>query len=450
MTHAGFGRMARAGVMAMFAGLGAAPLAAQAPAAPPIGGDVPIDRVVAVVGNHPILASQVEEQLFTQISQQSSAAPRTPADSAALRKQIVSDIIDDELLVQEAQRDTSIKVTDQEVADGVEQSIRSIRGRFNSEPEFTAELKKAGFGTPEEYRRFLTDQTRREFFRNKLISKLKDDGKLKPVQPTDGEMRAFFDQQKGQLGKRPATISFKQVVVAPQASDSAKARAKALADSIVAELRKGADFATAAKRFSQDPGSKDQGGDLGWGRRGSWVPEFEKVAFALRPGAISDPVESPFGYHIIQVQRVQPGEVQARHILIVPEVSQASVDSAQHVANRVADALRNGAPIDSLQRLYHDGSEEREATDAPVDKLPEPYAKATAGADSNAIIGPFEVPGADGRKKFAVVRLTDRVPEGDMRYEDVRERVRERLGENLSIRRYLDRLRQATYVDVRG
>jgi peptidyl-prolyl cis-trans isomerase SurA len=418
--------------------------------APADSGDVPVDHVVAVVGNHPILASQVEEQLFTQISQQGAAAPATPADSAALRKQIVSDIIDDELLVQAAQRDTSIKVTDQEVADGVEQTIRNIRGRFSSEPDFRDELRKAGFGTPEEYRRFLTDQTRREFYRNKLISKLKDEGKLKPVQPTEAEMRAFFDQQKGQLGKRPATISFRQVIVAPVASDSAKARAKALADSIVTELRKGADFATAAKRFSQDPGTKDLGGDLGWGRRGTWVPEFERVAFALRPGAISDPVESPFGFHIIQVQRVQPGEVQARHILIIPEVSPASVDSARRVAERVAEAIKAGAPIDSLQRLYHDGSQEREANDAPVDKLPEPYAKVTAGADSGAVVGPFEIDQPDGSKKFGVLKLTARIPEGDMRYDDVRDRVRDRLGENLSIRRYLDRLRQATYVDVRG
>ena len=86
------------------------------------------------------------------------------------------------------------------------------------------------------------------------------------------------------------------------------------------ELRRGADFATAAKRFSQDPGSKDQGGSLNWFRRGVMVPEFERVAFALKPGVVSDPVESPFGFHIIQVERLQPAEVQARHILLVPTI----------------------------------------------------------------------------------------------------------------------------------
>jgi peptidyl-prolyl cis-trans isomerase SurA len=410
---------------------------------------VVIDRVVAVVGNRPVLASQVDEQLFTMVSQPNAPAPKTAADTAALRKQIVSDIVDDELIIQEAQRDTSIKVTEQEVADGVEQSFRNVRTKFTSEPEFRDELRKAGFLSAEEWRRFLNDQTRREFLKSRMLEKLKSEGKLKPVQPTEAEMREFFDAQKGQLGNRPATVSFRQVAIAPRPTQSAKARALAQADSIVIELRKGADFATAARRFSDDIGSKDQGGSLGWSRRGSWVPEFEKVAFSLRPGTISDPVESPFGYHIIQVERVQPGEVQARHILIQPEVGPEQVDSAAALAERVRAAAVAGAPFDSLQRAHHDPSEEREALDVQLTKLPEAYAKAVGDAPAGTILPVFSLESPDGRKKFIVLRVSARVPEGEVRFEDVRERVRARLGENLAIRRYLDRLRRNTFVEVR-
>jgi peptidyl-prolyl cis-trans isomerase SurA len=264
-----------------------------------------VDRVVAVVGNRPVLASQVDEEVFSRQSQ-GAKLPTSPEGLKGVRQQIISSIIDEELLVQQAQRDTSIKVTDEEIASGVEEQVRKVRGNFTSEVDYQAELKKAGFQTPEEYRRWLTDQQRRAAFQNRLIEKLRADDKLKPVAPTEKEMRQYFSEQKGTLGSRPATISFRQIVISPKPSDKAKLKAKAQADSIVLELRRGADFATAARRFSQDPGSKEQGGSLNWFRRGVMVPEFERVAFGLKPGVVSDPVESAFGYHIIQVERYSP------------------------------------------------------------------------------------------------------------------------------------------------
>ena len=428
----------------------AAPLptaAAPAPARPDTA--VVVDRVVAVVGNRPVLASQVDEEVFSRQSQ-GQHLPSDPDSLQAIRKQVVGSIVDEELLVQQAQRDTTIKVTDQEIADGVEQQVRKVRANFQSEVDYRNELRKAGFGTPEEYRRWLTDQQRRAAFQNRLIDKLRQEGKLKPVSPTEQEMRAYFDEQKGSLGARPATISFRQIVIAPRPSPEAKARTLAQADSIVLELRRGADFATAAKRFSQDPGSKDQGGSLNWFRRGVMVPEFERVAFGLRPGVVSDPVESPFGYHIIQVERVQPGEVQARHILLIPEIDSVHVDSARALADSVRRLVLRGASFDSLQRALHDPSAEKQADNVPVDKVPEAYAKVIAEADSGAVAPVIRLPGTGTREQFVVLQVTGRRPEGDIRYEDVRDRIREQLGQQLAIRRYIDRLRQSTYVDVRS
>jgi peptidyl-prolyl cis-trans isomerase SurA len=410
---------------------------------------VVVDKVLAVVGNRPVLASQVEEELFSRQSQ-GQQLPTDSAGLAALRKQVVQSIVDEELLVQQAQRDTSIKVTDQEIADGVDQQVRKVRANFSSELDYRTELKKAGFETPEEYRRWLTDQQRRAAFQNRLVDKLRSDGKLKSVPPTEQEMQAYFNEQKGALGSRPATLSFRQIVITPQPSPESKARARAKADSILLELRRGADFATAAKRFSQDPGSKDQGGSLNWFRRGVMVPEFERVAFSLKPGVVSDPVESPFGFHLIQVERVQPGEVQARHILIIPEVDSVHVAAARARADSVRALLLAGASFDSLQRIYHDRSAEKQAENVPADKLPENYAKVIGGADSGAVTPVFSIPGTGGREQFVVVQVTGRRPEGDIRYEDVKDRIREQLGQQLAIRRYLDRLRQSTYVDVRS
>jgi peptidyl-prolyl cis-trans isomerase SurA len=422
----------------------------RSPAEPRVAHDTTfvVDRVVAVVGNRPVLASQVDEEIFSRQSQ-GVRLPTDPAGIQNVRHQIVSSMIDEELLVQEAQRDTAIKVTDEEVASGVEEQVRKVRGNFSSELEYAAELKKAGFQTPEEYRRWLTDQQRRAAFQNRLIEKLRNEGKLKPVAPTEKEMKEFFEEQKSNLGTRPATLSFRQIVVSPAPSEAAKARTKAQADSIVLELRRGADFATAARRFSQDPGSKEQGGSLNWFRRGVMVPEFERVAFSLKPGMISDPVESPFGYHIIQVERIQPAEVQARHILLVPQIDSTHVDSARALADSIRSALVAGASFDSLQRLYHDRSADRDAENVPVTKLPESYAKTIGDAAAGTILPVFVMPGS-GRDQYVVLKVTDRRPEGAIKFEDVRDRIRDQLGQQLAIRRYLDRLRKATYVEIRS
>jgi len=410
-----------------------------------------VDRIVAIVGKQAIMQSQLNEQFYQLLGTMPPAtAPRTAADTAKVRKQVLADLVDDELLVQEAARDTTIKVTDKEVVDAVAAAIKGIRARYTTELEFTAELHKAGFSSLDEYRRFLAEQSRRDMQKERLKQALKEKGKLKPVAPSEQEMRAFYEEQQGHFGSRPATVSFRQIVLAPRPSDAAKARALALADSILIELRKGADFAVAAKRFSADPGSRDRGGELGWARRGVFVPEFDRVAFALKIGVISDPVETPFGYHLIQVMRTQPGEIQVRHILIAAEVSSSDVDSAAAHAQQVYRAALAGESFDSLQRRWHDGTEEREASAVPLDKLPEVYKRGILGADTTtSILPPFALESPGGGRKYAIVMVTERRDEGEVTYQDVRERVRQILAEDLAIQKHLAQLRRATYVEVR-
>jgi peptidyl-prolyl cis-trans isomerase SurA len=165
---------------------------------------------------------------------------------------------------------------------------------------------------------------------------------------------------------------------------------------------------------------------------------------------VSDPVESPFGYHIIQVERVQPGEVQARHILLVPQIDSAHIKQARILADSVRSALVAGASFDSLQRLYHDRSAERQADNVPVTKLPENYAKVIGDAERGTTLPVFTVPSSGDREQFVVLQVTDRRPEGEIRYEDVRDRIHEQLGQQLAIRRYIDHLRQSTYVEIRS
>jgi hypothetical protein len=121
------------------------------------------------------------------------------------------------------------------------------------------------------------------------------------------------------------------------------------------------------------------------------------------------------------------------------------------LADSVRKLVLQRASFDSLQRALHDPSAERQADNVPADKLPEAYGKVIGQADSGAVMPVFRLPGTGGsHQQFVVLQVTGRRPQGDIRYEDVRERIRDQLGQQLAIRRYIDRLRKSTYVEIRS
>ncbi len=409
-----------------------------------------VDRIAAIVGDSIVSVSRVEEELNVY-RQRGGQIPADSAQRLALMRELLSGLVDQQLLLQAALRDTSITVSEQEVQVAVERAMREVRSQFASELEFRRELETSNFGTPEEYRLWLADQQRGELLRNQYLQKLRETEKLTPLAPTEAEMREFYEQTRTQQQRRPATASFRQIVVRVDPDSAALDTAFQLADSLARALRDGADFNVVARRFSEDPGSRDQGGELGWVRRGNFVPRFEAVAFSLKPGAISPPVLTAFGFHIIEVQRSQPAEVQVRHILIRPKLTEADVGRAREKAEQVAQGLIDGEPFDSLATRYHDfvGGEQTLVEDFPQSELPEMYRDALSGAQPNDVIGPMLIDAGDGRPKFAVIRVLELRPEGEYSFEDLRDQMRNVLSEQNAMQRMLRSLREATYVEVR-
>jgi peptidyl-prolyl cis-trans isomerase SurA len=428
--------------------LAAAPAPLLAQQAPQL-----IDRVAAVVGTQAILLSDIQEKLLIQQAQSGLQLPPDSAGRMALRRQILEGMVDDEVLYQRARRDTSITVNDADVLSKTDDQAKSIRAQYRSEGEFRASIATAGFVTPEEWRRWLTEQQRRALYQDAYLTKLRQDGKLKPVNVTLPELHQAFQewqQTLGQRQKRPAMVFFKQIVVAPRATPQARAVALARAESVLAQIRKGADFETLARRFSDDPGSREQGGDLGWFRRGVMVDAFERVAFRLREGEVSEVVESPFGYHIIKVERMQPGEIKARHILFVPAVDSTNQALARARADTVAALLRAGANFDSLAGLYADTTEQTHVDSVEKSKLPPIYTAAFDSATIGQVIPPFAI-GVESanRTKYVVAILTDVQPERDFVFDDLRDTLRSRMAQQKSIQEMLRSLREQTYVSVR-
>ena len=415
---------------------------------------IPVDRVVAVVGNEVILWSDVLEEINVMRAQ-GRELPNDSVAQMAVAREIIERLVDTELLVQRASEDSTVQVEDAELTPAVEQRMRQVRGQFPTEEQFQDLLRRSGFGSAEEYRRWLMDEQRRNELQERMIQKLRQEGKLPPAPVSEEEVQRFFEQNKGNVPRLPATVTFRQVVLAVRPSPKARDEARAKAESLYAEIRRGGDFEQIAKRESMDPATRETGGDLGWRRRGGGseglVPEFEYVIFRMGPGQTSPVFETSFGFHIAKVDRVQPAEVKARHILIRPALDSTDVAATRARADSVAAAWRAGASFETLVAQYHDPIEERSIPNPfPRNQLPEPYQKAVEGHETNDIVGPFEIEdAARGVPKFVVLQLTSAEPEREPSLAEFRQQIRDQLAQQKAVRRLFDNLRQATYVSVR-
>ena len=361
-------------------------------------------------------------------------------------------LLETELLVQKAKLE-KIEVNDAELQRSVDDNEKRIRVQFKTETEFREALKENGFGSYDEWRKMQTDLLRRDNLQRDLITKLKRDGKMTAVNVSEAEVTAAYEENKTRLPKKAARVGLRQIVLATKPSDASKKRARAKIDSLRAELEKHPeDFETMAKKESMDPGSKELGGDLGWNRRGKMVPEFDRMMFALNPGVISPVVETAFGFHIIRVDRVQPAEVKARHILVSWTLDSADESRSKKEADSIAGVWRKGASFDSLSLKFHDiaGGEEKTIPEYPRDSLPEVYRNAIEAKKLNEIIDPFPIPsGQAGISKFVIAQITFLDEAGDFTLAEMRERIRSQLSEERSMRRLIDNLKKLTYISVR-
>jgi|GEM_PF-818166 len=150
-------------------------------------------------------------------------------------------------------------------------------------------------------------------------------------EPTDEELAACYAENKGMFGK-PELVRLNFVKVVREPSDADILVAKEEIEQIHEELLDGADFAQLAQERSDDPTSAARGGDLGMVQRGQMVPQFEEIAFSLKPGEFSEPFRTRYGWHIIKIDVKRRDEIKARHILIKPRPSWETLAALEETA----------------------------------------------------------------------------------------------------------------------
>jgi peptidyl-prolyl cis-trans isomerase SurA len=178
------------------------------------------------------------------------------------------------------------------------------------------------------------------------------------------------------------------------------------------------------------------------------VPEFERAAFGLRPGEISPPIRTEFGWHIIKLERIRGPERQARHILLRPERNDADIARARQLADSVAELLRNGDDPERLGRQFGQSDRPTRVGPAARDSLPEPFKTQLAQVQDGQVVGPFQVDFPDG-PKWVIVRVEDLGEAREATVEDYRLVIQQRIARQKLIEEILQELRRRTHIEIR-
>lgn len=366
-----------------------------------------IDRVVATVGGEIILLSEVQEQY-------SFAKKDQPDLPEAYQCVVLQNLIVQKLLVNQAKLD-SVAVTDEEVESQIDARIERLRAYFNQDDKAIEEFY--GQSVSEMKAQLNSDM------RNQILAERMQGTVTEKATITPSEVQLFFANiPKDSLPYFNAEVEIREIIYKPKVNALELTKSRERIEDLRKRIaEKGEDFAELAKKFSDDPGSGAQGGDLGFQKRGTFVPEFEAMAYKLEPNQISPVVETEFGFHIIQLLERRGNLIHCRHILIKPEITEADLASAKAKLDTLRDLIKTEKlTFSEAVKKYGDKNQQSYNNDGRVANprtgnsyfevadLETSIFFAIDGIKEGDIAEPFEFVGPDGAKLFRLVQLVSR------------------------------------------
>jgi peptidyl-prolyl cis-trans isomerase SurA len=270
------------------------------------------DKIIAVLGENIVLQSDIDGQFAQYIAQGYANKPE-------LKCQILESLITQKLLQNQAQLD-SIEVSEGQVEDELNRRLNYFISQIGSQEKLEQFLGKSVI----EFKSDLRDDVRSVIMAQNMQSQI-----TRGVTITPNEIKTFYDKiPVDSLPYFNKEVQLGVIVKKPEISVASKAEAKEKLEELRARVAKGEDFSTLAILYSQD-GSAKSGGELGFVGRGALVKAFEAVAFKLKPGELSQIVETEFGFHIVQLVERRGEQVNVRHILIKPSTKSSDLKKAK-------------------------------------------------------------------------------------------------------------------------
>jgi peptidyl-prolyl cis-trans isomerase SurA len=286
------------------------------------------DRIIAKIGKGRIILQSDLEREFEQFKTENG----NTGDS--MKCILLQEMIFQKLLAEQADRD-SVIISEEELEANMDQRVRYYVAQAGSQERLEQYLGKTIYQMKDETR----DMVREQMVADRMKGQIFSNVKITPV-----EVKKYFDKiPVDSLPYLPASVEIGQIVIEPPVSPELDNYARTKLEDIRKQIKdEGKSFETMAGVYSTDPGSRDEGGDLGWVERGQMVPEFEKAYLRLQVGEVSQLVKTEFGYHIIQVAARKNDKVHVRHILIRPERSTADFKAAMIKLDSVRAELISG------------------------------------------------------------------------------------------------------------
>ena len=366
-----------------------------------------VDKVVAQVGSQYILLSDLEKQ-FSYIQESQGTL------DDAMRCEVLEGLMGQKIMIDQAKID-SIVVADNEVEQQLDFRIQNILRQMNGDTEFFEEFY--GQTIPE------VKNWMRVNMREMLLSERMRGSLFEGITITPSETKAFFNEiPKDSLPYFNAEVEVGEIVAVPQVNEVERQIALDKANKVYEEvMAEGSDFAALAKKYSGDPGSGRLGGDLGWQTRGTFVPEFDAVAYTLTKGEISEPAESPFGFHIIQLLDRRGNSVHTRHILIKPNLTYEDTEKAKAKLVMIKRQIEaDSTTFEEAMKKFSSKDEEsynnngrltnpaNGTTFYETGDLPPDIYFEIEGIEVGALTEPIEYSNAKGEAQFRIIKLLSR------------------------------------------
>ncbi|CAA9203016.1 peptidylprolyl isomerase [Flavobacterium collinsii] len=290
----------------------------------PSGQKLKIDGIIATVGDYIVLDSDIDKG-FLEISGQGGST------KDITRCQMLGKLLEDKLYAHQAIQD-SIVVSDAEIRSIMEDKLSTMTQQVGDINKVVAYYKK---NSVEEFKTYFADILKEQKLASEMTKKIVD-----AVEITPEEVRNFFKKiPKEELPTFGAEMEVAQIVVEPKVSKEDEQKVVDKLNAMRKDILAGSSFATKAVLYSQDKASVPSGGFYKMNRKTPFVKEFKDVAFSLREGEVSEPFKTIFGYHIIMVEKIKGQEIELRHILIMPTISEAALKEAKERITNIRNKI---------------------------------------------------------------------------------------------------------------